>query len=295
MNPRFRLIIIALVLVASGWALWPTWKYSQVNAEREALVETAESTGTDEAWAALDQWDSTNYDDWLSYRADRIKLGLDLRGGVYFTMEVDVPALLYESADGDLIDDEFEQVIFYGEGACGYAAAAFSVAAPGARVVALRPQATLDPRVTEWDDRFTDMRRMDFTSRYGFAPDMLDAASQAYVLYDPAETLDAMHAALFTRINATKLRMPHMGAALQTDLMEMGQLAPMLEAVEEGTLDTLRFAQIFRARRHPIACRRTLAFGTVPVLAGIVGDVLMTALCARGHMPAERLGSAGFN
>ena len=104
MNPRFRLIIIALVLVASGWALWPTWKYSQVNAEREALVETAESTGTDEAWAALDQWDSTNYDDWLSYRADRIKLGLDLRGGVYFTMEVDVPALLYESADGDLIE-----------------------------------------------------------------------------------------------------------------------------------------------------------------------------------------------
>jgi hypothetical protein len=31
------------------------------------------------------------------------------------------------------------------------------------------------------------------------------------------------------------------------------------------------------------------------VLTGIVSDVLMVALGAGGHMPAERLGSAGFN
>lgn len=95
--------------------------------------------------------------------------------------------------------DEFEQVIFYGAGPCAYAAAAYSVASPGARVLAVQPQATLDPRVTEWDDRFTDMRRMDFTSRYGYAPDMIDAATTAYVVYDPREALDAMQAALFTR------------------------------------------------------------------------------------------------
>ena len=94
--------------------------------------------------------------------------------------------------------DEFERVIFYGAGPCGYAAAAFSVASPGARVLALQPQATLDPRVTEWDDRFVEQRRRDFTSRYGFAPDMLDAAQHAWVLYDPRERLDAMHAALFS-------------------------------------------------------------------------------------------------
>ena len=55
--------------------------------------------------------------------------------------------------------DEFEQVIFYGAGACGYAAAAFSVAAPGAKRGDARPQATLDPRVAEWDDRYLHMRR----------------------------------------------------------------------------------------------------------------------------------------
>ena len=145
--------------------------------------------------------------------------------------------------------DEFEQVIFYGAGPCGYAAAAYSVAAPEARVLAVQPQATLDPRITEWDDRFTDMRRSDFTSRYGYAPDMLDGASAAYVVYDPRQQLDAMHAALFTRANTKKLRTRHMGDAIQTDLLEMEQLQPLLLAIAEDSLDDLTFARMLRARR----------------------------------------------
>jgi hypothetical protein len=145
--------------------------------------------------------------------------------------------------------DEFETVVFYGAGPCGYAATAFSVASPGARVLAIQPQATLDPRVTEWDNRFTDMRIQDFTTRYGYAPDMLDAADYAYVLYDPREALDAMHAALFTRSNVTKLRMRFMGDALQTDLLEMGQWTPLLKAVGDGVLSEKSFATMYRARR----------------------------------------------
>ncbi|MEO0654171.1 MAG: phosphoadenosine phosphosulfate reductase, partial [Pseudomonadota bacterium] len=56
-----------------------------------------------------------------------------------------------------LVDDaffeDFDRIIFYGAGMCGYAAAAFSVAAPGATVIAVAPQATLDPAVALWDDR----------------------------------------------------------------------------------------------------------------------------------------------
>ncbi|MCX7566203.1 phosphoadenosine phosphosulfate reductase [Sulfitobacter sp. F26169L] len=156
--------------------------------------------------------------------------------------------------------DEFEQVIFYGAGPCGYAAAAYSVASPEARVLAVQPQATLDPRITEWDDRFTDMRRMDFTSRYGYAPDMLDGATAAYVVYDPREQLDAMHAALFTRPNTRKLRLRHMGDAIQTDLLEMEQLAPLLLAIMDDTLDDLGFARMMRSRRmHPPYLRNLLA------------------------------------
>ena len=171
--------------------------------------------------------------------------------------------------------DEFEQVLFYGAGPCAYAAAAYSVTAPAARAVLIQPQATLDPRVTEWDDRFIDMRRTDFTTRYGYAPDMLDAADHAYVLYDPHERLDAMHAALFTRPNVTKLRMAHMGNALQTDLMEMEQLAPLLLAAAEGSLDAARFATLYRARRDYHPYLRNLLAAT----DAREGDGLTVALC----------------
>ncbi|MGD9919212.1 MAG: phosphoadenosine phosphosulfate reductase, partial [Paenirhodobacter sp.] len=43
--------------------------------------------------------------------------------------------------------EDFDRVVFYGAGAGGYAATAFSVVAPGATVIALAPQATLDPRI----------------------------------------------------------------------------------------------------------------------------------------------------
>lgn len=146
--------------------------------------------------------------------------------------------------------DEFEQVIFYGSGSCGYAAAAFSVAAPGATVIAVQPQATLDPRVTEWDDRFIKMRRTDFTTRYGYAPDMLDAADQAYVIYDPYVAMDAAHAAMFTRSNVKKLRIPNMGSNLQSEMKKMDVLLPLILTAADDNLTTLRFAKLMRARRN---------------------------------------------
>ncbi|KUF11427.1 hypothetical protein [Pseudoponticoccus marisrubri] len=156
--------------------------------------------------------------------------------------------------------DEFERVIFYGAGPCGYAAAAYSVAAPGARVLLLQPQATLDPRVTEWDDRFVEMRRHDFTSRYGFAPDMIDAAQMAYLVYDPRERLDAMHSALFERRNVRRFRAPFMGGALQSELRALDILPLLLESVAEDKLDTARFAELLRARRdHPPYLRKLLS------------------------------------
>lgn len=154
--------------------------------------------------------------------------------------------------------DEFDRVIFYGAGSCGYAAASFSAVAPGARVLAIQPQATLAPHLTEWDTRFTEQRRVNFTDRYGFAPDMLEAAMQAYVLYDPTQIEDAMHAALFTRANVTKLRMRHMGAALQTDLLQMGILYDLIACANDGLLTPSRFAALARARRNHLPYLRRL-------------------------------------
>lgn len=155
-----------------------------------------------------------------------------------------------------LVDDGFfegyDQVLFYGAGAAGYAAAAFSVASPGARVLCVQPQATLDSRVAEWDDRFLHMRRTSFGQRYGYAPDMLDAAEEAFLLYDPDIRLDAMHAALFTRPNVTKYRMRHLGLEMEKSLMDMSLLLRLIAQMSAGKLNRTNLSKLFRARRKHV-------------------------------------------
>lgn len=158
----------------------------------------------------------------------------------------------------DCFFDGFEHVLFYGSGPCGYAAAAYSVAAPGARILALQPQATLDPRVTGWDPRFTEHRKLCFTDRYGYAPDMIEAASRAYIVYDPCENLDAMHATLFAGQNVTRLRMPNMGGTLQVDLWQMAILTDLIDAASRGRLSPARFSGFARARRDHLPYLRRL-------------------------------------
>ncbi|APZ54491.1 phosphoadenosine phosphosulfate reductase [Salipiger abyssi] len=223
----------------------------------EALSETATPLG----------WELANTKGWSS-------LAVISAGDTWFR-DAQVYGFFDQLLDDGFFDD-FETVVFYGAGPCGYAAGAYSVTAPGARVVMLQPQATLDPRVTDWDDRFADMRRLNFTARYGYAPDMLDAAQRAYVLFDPRERLDAMHSALFERRNVTRFRLPFMGSALQSDLLDLELFVPILEAAAEDRLDALSFARMLRKRRDHMPYLRKL-------LARVEGDgrsALAEALCA---------------
>ncbi|MCT8160253.1 phosphoadenosine phosphosulfate reductase [Pseudoruegeria sp. SHC-113] len=152
-----------------------------------------------------------------------------------------------------LVDDgffeDFDRVIFYGAGACGYAAAAFSVAAPGATVISLQPQATLDPQVTAWDTRFKAQRRLSFTDRYGYAPDMVEGAGKVFVMHDPAQPFDAMHAALFTRPHVQQIRCRHMGPDVQESLQAMEILTPMIRAAAKGDFSADSIHRLLRARR----------------------------------------------
>jgi hypothetical protein len=159
----------------------------------------------------------------------------------------------------DAFFEDFDRVIFYGAGMCGYAAAAYSVAAPGATVILVAPQATLDARLTEWDDRFIHMRRTDFTRRYGYAPDMIEAADRAFVVYDPGEELDAMHATLFVRPNVDRIRYRRGSAgAIDADLKAMGVFETVLDEAAEGRLDRMAFIRALRARRIHLPYLRAL-------------------------------------
>ena len=145
--------------------------------------------------------------------------------------------------------EQFDHVVFFGAGMGGYAAAAFSVAAPGATVIALHPQATLDPAVAGWDPRFADRRGLDFTSRYGYAPDMTEGTGQAFVIHDPDQPLDSMHAALFRRPWTTLVPARHGGADLYASLSSMHILHSILSSAATGSFDARLFATFYRARR----------------------------------------------
>ncbi len=155
--------------------------------------------------------------------------------------------------------DDFDHVLFYGgDGGEAYAAAAYSVVSPGATVIALRPQATLDAEMTRWDPRFYKERKMDFNSRYGYAPEMLEAAGRAFVAYDPYERFDAAHAALFRRDNVTLLPCALFGREIDRAFDRMGIHDLMIKLAMDKALVRKRFFQLLRARRYDPTYTRDL-------------------------------------
>ena len=211
---------------------------------------------------ALTAVSQTNTPFGLDIAADQNWSSLSMlsRGDTWFRAS-SVYAFFDKISDDGLLD-RFSQVIFFGNGPAAYAACAYSVAAPGCKVLALQPQATLDPRYSGWDDRFLEQRAMNFSARYGYAPDMLEAAKRAYVLFDPRQRLDAMHAALFRRQNVTRYELPFQGPALQIELQQMGLLGPLLRAVVDDTLEATDFAAMIRParREHFPYLRRVISY-----------------------------------
>lgn len=152
-----------------------------------------------------------------------------------------------------LVDDaffeDFDRVLFYGHGHGAHAACAFAVTAPGAQVLALNPRATLAGREVSWDRRSLATRRLDVTSRYGYAPEMLEGAGRVVVIHDLTAREEAMHSALFRAPWVTRLSAPLMGERIEWALRHMGVLPGLIEAAMAGKLTPAVFATAWRKRR----------------------------------------------
>ena len=152
----------------------------------------------------------------------------------------------------DAFFEDFDNVVFYGAGMGGYAACAYCVTAPGASVLAISPRATLDPARAGWDKRDIGHRRLDFTSRYGYAPDMTEGAGQVFIAYDPDHAPDAMHATLFARPWVTPLHTRHLKDQVEAALHQMAILPEMIATAAANKLSAQSFAQLWRARRKSL-------------------------------------------
>lgn len=153
-----------------------------------------------------------------------------------------------------LVDDaffeDFDQVLFLGCDICAYAACAYSVCAPGAVVLAVNPRATQDPSLSGWDRRHPAARRLDFTSRYGFAPDMTEGAARVHVIHDPHSAENAMHAAMFRRAWVHLLPARNFGDMIGPAIEQTGILPELVTLALEDRLTPAAFARLWRVRRR---------------------------------------------
>ncbi|MFN3724076.1 MAG: hypothetical protein ACK4VZ_13620 [Paracoccaceae bacterium] len=175
---------------------------------------------------------------------------------------------------------QFKRVVFYGASMGGYAACAFVAACPGADVVAISPQSTLDKSLVPWESRYHTAWGRDFSGPYGDAAQVSRAAGRVFMLYDPYEPLDTGHADRFTGDNVVKLRTPLMGHRLGSSLQQMGILAPITLAALAGTLSEADFYRTLRARKtfaryHRELFKRALDRGR-PELARRLGRWVLT-------------------
>lgn len=97
-----RWLMIIAPIIAAAYLMWPTYRFYQLDQERMGVASDS---------ALLEEWDRANGEAYQSAKQGRIKLGLDLRGGMYVTLEVDVLKLIEESADATSVDDEFTSII----------------------------------------------------------------------------------------------------------------------------------------------------------------------------------------
>jgi len=145
--------------------------------------------------------------------------------------------------------DQFDDVLFYGASQGGFGALTYSRSAPGARVLAIAPQTTLDRRILPDEDRWGWTSRLDWDDRYADAADAVGSAKEVIVLSDPYFAPDAAHVSRLTGDNIRKLRMPFFGHQLPNALVTMEILKPLMLDMFEGQLTDQRFYELFRARR----------------------------------------------
>ena len=99
---RAKIIIILLFIAGAIYALYPTYRSQEMKSELDKFGASSQDS------IKRVQWMNSNGEDYKSANAKAIKLGLDLRGGIYVTMEVDVMKFIDEQALQK--DDIFQQV-----------------------------------------------------------------------------------------------------------------------------------------------------------------------------------------
>lgn len=152
----------------------------------------------------------------------------------------------------------FARVALVGTSMGGFAALAFADFAPGATVVALSPQSTVDPALVPWEERFLKGQRQDWSLPFSDAAHTLGQVSQAYVLYDPWVTADKRHVDRLPQDRLIHLRAHWFGHKSAVVLRRIDKLKPVMEGAIRGTLTPTQFYAMVRERKDLLLYRRAV-------------------------------------
>jgi preprotein translocase subunit SecD len=107
-----KIALVVLPIVAAIILLIPTYNASRLEKlEQGALARASKAASGEDSLAIMESFYKQYGESLASAKKSRLKLGLDLRGGMYVTMEVDIAKLIEESAESDAIDETFNEVI----------------------------------------------------------------------------------------------------------------------------------------------------------------------------------------
>lgn len=143
----------------------------------------------------------------------------------------------------------FDRVALMGTSMGAYGAAAFATLAPGATVIALSPQSTLDSRLVPWEKRFRGGQKQDWSGPYSDASQEVASAARVYLFHDPQFEPDEQHARRFTGDNILCMHTRHAGHKSALFLRRAGILSRVVEQAIAGTLTPAGFYSLYREGR----------------------------------------------
>ena len=144
----------------------------------------------------------------------------------------------------------YDRVVFAGVSMGAYGALAYSCFAPGAHVVAINPQSTLDPALVPWETRYEQGRRQDWTLPFGDGAETMRSAEQVSVFYDPRHELDRAHVERLSGENLRVFNCRYSQHKTAVFLRKIGALKPVMERSIFGELTHAEFNRLYLGRRH---------------------------------------------
>ncbi|MFH1051469.1 MAG: protein translocase subunit SecD [bacterium] len=107
-----KILLIVVPVIAVIFLLYPTYRSSQLEKIKSEVEKLAKQDSTSaDSLSRIERFEKQYGKKLESANNNRVKLGLDLRGGMYVTLEVDVVRLIDESASKGVNDELFAQVI----------------------------------------------------------------------------------------------------------------------------------------------------------------------------------------